>query len=343
MKKYERVQAALRSEPVDRVPLALWRHFHREDRDPAALAHATADFARRYDLDLVKLTPSGLYAVEDWGAEIVYPDTETDPPYLACPAVVEAQSWRVLRQRGQVALDRELEAIRLTRRQLGWDWPLVMTVFSPLTLAYKLAGERLVGHLRDDPDALHAGLRTLTAVTAAFARAALEAGADGLFFASQWICAHFCSREQYEAFGLRYDLQVLEAVAGRSRITILHLHGTDVFFDLAERYRSAEPSSRAQAEGRSRQSLVNALSWHDRETPPALAEARRWTDHAFITGLDRNLLRAGPPEAVVAQARDAICQTGGRGFVLAPSCVISPDTPEAHLRALVVEVKRDFD
>ncbi len=330
MGKQERIQAALRGEPVDRVPLALWRHFHGEDRDPVALARATADLARRYDLDLVKLTPSGLYAVEDGGAEIIYPGTETDPPYLARSAVVAPEGWRALRQRGVLssskdgptALERELAAIRLTRRQLGPDWPLVMTIFSPLTLAYKLAGERLADHLRTDPDAVHVGLRTLTTVTTAFAHAALEAGADGLFFASQWICAGFCSRQVYEAFGLRYDLEVLEAVRQRSRITILHMHGNDVFFDLAERY------------------PVDALSWHDRETPPSLAKARGQTGRAFITGLDRELLRAGPPEAIAAQARDAVRQTGGRGLILAPACVIPPETPEAHLRAVLAALGR---
>jgi uroporphyrinogen decarboxylase len=316
MDKRERVEGALRGEVVDRVPLALWRHFHREDRDPAALARATVALARRYDLDLVKLTPCGLYGVEDWGAEIVYPGTETDPPYLTRPIVAKAQGWRALRPRERTALERELHAIRLTRQHLGRDWPLVMTIFSPLTLAYKLAGERLGRHLRHDPAAVHAGLQTLADATGAFAQAALEAGADGLFFASQWICGGFCSREQYEAFGLRYDLQVLAAVQGRSAINILHLHGADVFFELGLRY------------------PVQALSWHDRETSPSLAEARRRTARAFITGLDRDLLRTGPPQAIAAQARDAVRQTGGRGLILAPACVIPPDTPEVHLRAV---------
>ncbi len=317
MEKHERILAALRGEQTDRVPLALWRHFHRQDRDPAELARVTAHMARQYDLDLVKLTPCGLYAVEDWGADIIYPHTETDPPYLARPAVVEAQDWRALRPQGRAALERELEAIRHTRRLLGADWPLVMTIFSPLTLAYKLAGEHLADHLRADPGAVHAGLRTLADVTGAFALEALQAGADGLFFASQWICAPFCSRQQYEIFGLRYDLPVLDALKAHSSITILHLHGADVYFDLAARY------------------PVHALSWHDRETAPSLAQARQRTDRALITGLDRDLLRAGPPQAIAAQAHDAIRQTGGRGLILAPACVIPPDTPAEHLQAVM--------
>jgi uroporphyrinogen decarboxylase len=202
---------------------------------------------------------------------------------------------------------------------------MVMTVFSPLTLAYKLAGESLVYHLRTEPDAVHVGLRTLTAVTTAFVHAALDAGADGLFFASQCSRSGFCSRQEYEGFGLEYDLEVLEAVSQRSRVTILHLHGTHIFFYLSDEY------------------PVDALSWHDRETSPSLAEARQRTDLAFVTGLDCNLIQTGPPEAIVAQVRDAITQTDGRGLILAPCCVIPPNTPEHHLRAVAAELGRDFE
>lgn len=322
MDKSERIQTALRGEAVDRTPLALWRHFHQEDRDSSTLAQATADFAKSYDLDLVKLTPSGLYGVEDWGADIVYPNTISDPPFLASPAVTDAGEWRTLRQHGTVALERELQTIRLTRQQLGTDWPMVMTIFSPLTLAYKLAGEQLIDHLRASPDAVHVGLRLLTSVTAAFTHAALDAGADGLFFASQWMCTGFCTHEEYEEFGLRYDLEVLEQAGFRSRITILHLHGTDVFFDFVDEY------------------PVHAVSWHDRETPPSLAEARQRTDLAFCTGLDVELLRSGPIHDIAEQVHDAVAQTDGRGLILGPACVIAPETPERHLRTVATELRK---
>lgn len=316
MEKRARIQAALKGEVMDRIPFALWRHFHDQDRDPAVLAEATAQFARQYDIDLVKLTPSGLYGVEDWGAEIVYPGTEHEAPYLAQPAVTEPGAWRDLAPRGRRALDRELEMIQETRQRLGAGWPMVMTIFSPLTLAYKLAGKVLGEHLLVDPEAVRAGLAVLAQVTGAFAQECLEAGADGFFFASQWITDNFTTRGQYEVFGLPYDLQVLEAVQDRAQITILHLHGTDVFFDLVTQY------------------PVDGLSWHDRETAPSLAEARQVTDQAFVAGLDRRLFVEGPPEALVAQARAAIDQTQGHGLILAPSCVIPTETPQAHLEAL---------
>jgi uroporphyrinogen decarboxylase len=319
MDRRTRIQAALCGQPVDRLPLSLWRHYHCEDRTAQALAKATLSLAGEYDLDLVKLTPCGLYAVEDWaGGHVVYPGNDYDPPYLDTLAVTNPADWRRLPslEPSAGALGRELAAIRLVAEGLAGATPFMMTVFSPLTLAFKLAGERVVEHLRRHPADLHAGLQIIAETTARYAQAALDAGADGLFFATQLASHHWLAPDEYDEFGLRYDLAVLEPVEGRSTITVLHLHGRDIFFDLANRY------------------PVHAVSWHDRETSPSLAEARSLTDRAFLTGLDRELVDHGPVEAIQVQVHAAIAQTERRGLILAPSCVIPPTAPVAHLLAV---------
>lgn len=319
MSKRERIRVALEGRKPDRVALSLWRHFFCEDRTPQNLAAATIGLAHQYDLDLVKLTPCGLFAVEDWAQEqISYPGNDYDPPWLTSRVVVDPRGWRRLPRLEPTvgALGRELEAVRLVAEGLGGETPFLMTVFSPLTLAFKLAGEGVIVHLREHPADLHAGLQVITETTIRFARAALEAGADGLFFASQLASHRWLGPADYEIFGARYDLEVLDAVSGKSSITVLHLHGVDVFFDLVNQY------------------PIHAASWHDQETAPTLAQARQQTDRALITGLDRELLEKGPTAAIKDQVRQAFAQTGQRGLILAPSCVIPPATPPAHLEAV---------
>ena len=53
MDKRERLQAAIKGEPVDRVPVALWRHFPVDDQRPEDLAAATIEFQTQYDFDFV--------------------------------------------------------------------------------------------------------------------------------------------------------------------------------------------------------------------------------------------------------------------------------------------------
>ena len=115
--------------------------------------------------------------------------------------------------------------------------------------------------------------------------------------------------------------QVSVASARSLTARLVHLHGREVFFYLANLY------------------PIHAVSWHDRETAPDLTEARRLTSHAFLAGLDRELLGHGPVEAIEAQVAETLSRTGGRGLILAPSCVIPTTTPPEHLRAVVMALR----
>jgi uroporphyrinogen decarboxylase len=59
--KIERVQAALRGEAVDRVPVSFWGHtFDRED-SASALAQSTLAFNHTYDWDFIKVQARASY------------------------------------------------------------------------------------------------------------------------------------------------------------------------------------------------------------------------------------------------------------------------------------------
>ena len=324
MTKRERVLAALGRRPVDRPPVAFWRHVPEVDHTARGLADAMLAFQRKWDIDLIKVMSSGVYCVEDWGCRVAYRGSPNGAKTCTQHAIRYVSDWAKLRplDPGQGALGRELEALRLILEGRSDDVPVLHTVFAPLTIARKLAGDRLLSDLKDFPEAVMAALDVITETVIRYAAAVVQAGADGIFYASQDASRDVLDEGQHSRFGMPYSSRVLESLKGAAVFTVLHLHGRHIYFDR----KSTLP--------------VAAVNWHDRLTSPSLGNALRRFKGAVVGGLNETetLLR-GPASAVAAQVADAIQQTGGTGVIIAPGCVLPLATPDAHLEAAVVAVK----
>ena len=218
MTKRERVVAALGGQPIDRPPVAFWRHAPDVDHTAKGLAEAMLSFHRRFDLDLVKVMSSGVYCVEDWGCRVADTGAPSGAKQCVEHAVRAAADWARVRELdpGGGALGRELEAVRLIVRGRHDDAPVLHTVFTPLTIAKKLAGDRLRDDLRAAPAAVEGALETITRTMTRYANAALDAGADGLFVATQTATREALAAEALARFELPYTRRLVEAVAGRA-------------------------------------------------------------------------------------------------------------------------------
>jgi uroporphyrinogen decarboxylase len=309
--------------PLDRPPVALWRHFPQDDARAESLAAAHLRFFKTYDWDFLKVTPASGYYGDDWGLHASYrPHREGTRHYTDRP-IKKPADWARLKSLDVTTgvYGRELHALRLIRQQLSED-VILSTIFSPLTIARTLCGEQaLLRYLREDAETLHQGLATITEVTQRFAVETLNAGADGVFFATQCATMDYLTEEEYEVFGRPYDLQALDAAA-LAEMRVLHLHGPNVMFDLLTDY------------------PVEAIHWHDRHTAPTLAEARERYSGGLAGGIDQETLAGGTPETVAAQVRDAVAQTGGTRLIVSTGCVAFVDTPEANLRAVRAAAER---
>ncbi|HSB80744.1 MAG TPA: uroporphyrinogen decarboxylase family protein [Candidatus Methylomirabilis sp.] len=320
MTKRERVQAALSGQPVDRIPISFWRHFPDLDLDPMALAEALVAFHRRYDLDFIKVMPNGVYGVEDWGCEIAYQGGTSGARTCVRHAVQRIGDWERLRPLKPTAgaLGRELGCLRAVCAGRGDDAPVLQTIFSPFTLARKVAGPDLVGEtMLRDPDRLHAALGVISLTVETYVGACLDAGADGIFFASQTATPEVMTPEEHDRFVEPYDLRVLAAARRRGAIVLLHLHGDRPYLiSLAARY------------------PVQALNWHDRRTSPSLAEAATQVSQCLVGGLDeRGAMITATPQEVRAQVQDAVAQCRGRRLIVGSGCVVDLQVPEANLKA----------
>ncbi len=320
MTKAERIQAALVRKAVDRAPVSFWRHFPDLDEDPVALAEALLAFHTRHDLDFIKVMPTGVYAVVDWGCRVAYRGGVDGSRVCVDHAVKGPGDWAQIRPLDpeEGALGRELRCLREVVKGRRDDAPILQTIFGPLSIAKKLAGdERLLADLREKPAQIHGALEVITETMRRYVTACLDSGGDGIFFATQVAASGLLTADQHRTFAEPYDRQVLEEAAQRSPFSVLHVHGVDIPFEVMAAY------------------PVPAINWHDRRTSPSLREAQELFGGVVVGGLNEvETLRSGPADAVSAQVKDALKQTGGLGHILAPGCVVPLDVPETHLQAI---------
>lgn len=317
--KRERLEAAIAGQaPSDgRLPIAFWRHFPGDDQAPESLASATIAFQRRWDFDFVKVSPSASYCAEDWGLQSRWVgNQEGTRDYLNRP-ITSPEQWEHLPSldvnRG--ALGRSLQTLELLDRGLPPGTPFIWTVFSPLTVIRYLRGPAYVADLRQHPDTLLHALDRVTSIFERFVAAVLDRGAAGLFFAVQPASYAILSEEEYRRFGEPFDRRLL-AAAERGWFNFLHAHGDDVMWELLAAY------------------PVHAINWHDRATPPTLAEARPRFTGALAGGVKQwETLLQGSPEDVRAEVLDARRQVDDRGLIVAGGCVIPITTPWRNIAA----------
>jgi uroporphyrinogen decarboxylase len=320
MTKRERLQATVKGHPVDRPAVALWRHFPGDDQRPDDLAAATVTWQKQYDWDFIKVSPSSSFCLVDWGVEDRWVGGDEGTREYTRRVIHRPEDWAtlpVLDLRRTTRLQGQLRCLELIRDAVGQEVPFIQTIFSPLSQAKNLSGnDRLLVHLRQAPELVRPGLEAITETTIRFAEACAQTGIAGIYYAASMATYESLSEAEYRTYGEPYDRRILAAVE-ECWFNMVHLHGNDVMFDLVASYPG------------------QALNWHDRETPPSLAEGMRRFPGAVSGGLARwNDLLRGDPDDVRERCADAIQQTGGRRVILSSGCVTPVNAPFSNLRAV---------
>jgi uroporphyrinogen decarboxylase len=326
MTKWERVTAALAGSEVDRIPVSFWGHDYVREWTAEGLAEATLERFREYDWDFIKVNPRATYYAEAWGSRY---KPSGDPLHGPVNVDYVLKTERDLDR--LTALDardgpfgEQLAALRLIGEALAREAPFIQTVFSPLAVVGRLANGDL-GFvrrcMREEVQALHKALDAVARTLAGYAKACLDAGADGIFFATvDWGTYDVATVEHYAEFGRPYDLQVLSAVA-EARFNVLHVCRKDNMLLSMLDY------------------PVHAFNWATNETGnPSLAEILAKSERAVMGGLSVRAMSEGTRKQVTDEAKAALGETGGRRFLLAAGCSIPPQTPETNLRAALAAV-----
>lgn len=117
----------------------------------------------------------------------------------------------------------------------------------------------------------------------------------------------------YALYVRPYDLKILRAAQGMIRV--LHAHGSGIELSRLQSY----PFE------------VVHISDRDRDNP-SLGELLEWTNACVMGGIDESSFSSDSRAKIAAQMDDAMKQTGGRRFILAPGCVIPSSSSGASLQ-----------
>ena len=310
------ITAALHGEPLPISPVAAWRHHPGDDQTAGGLALATLGFQRRFDFDLVKVTPASTWQARDYGLRDAWQDDPIGRRAIVGRVVSSPEDWLRLPNldpwEGFSA--RILDAVRRVRAQLPQPVPVLATVFNPFFQASQLAGpERLLRHLDQHAERVARGLAVIAANTRAVIRELAGLGIDGIYLASQHAGRDGPDRSRYADFALADDLACLDAAP--LPLNLLHLHGAAVHWQL---YRG----------------MPTALLHYDSSAAnPDPVELAGQFPAGLSTGPSPGALVEQGPATLGAAVLALRTRLAGCRFILSPGCAIPlayrPDTLDA--------------
>ncbi len=334
MTNRERFMAALRGQPVDRVPVFPLLMFFAADRagityrefatSGLALAEAQLLVQERFDLDAVTVCSDAFRLSADLGGDMVFPENKT--PYLRAPLLASPTGLPKLARPDPTARasrmgDRVLAVSELAGAVAG-QVAVLGWVDMPFAEACSLCGvSEFMLLLVDDPAGAHRLLAHLTRLVIDFALAQVEAGAD--MIGAGDAAASLISPAMYREFALPYEREVCAAIHGAGSLAKLHICGntTHLLADMAT----------CGADLFNVDHLVPLEKARDVYAPHG---------KCFKGNLNpvAHMMQATPDECR-ARARACIAAAQGTRYMLSAGCEVPAETPDEVFRAFCEAAK----
>jgi len=310
MTRRQRLETTLTGDVVDRPAVSMWQHFYDLEQTVDGLVQAMLDFQHRFDWDFMKVNPRACYHVQDWGNRYDFSPAPQAGPDLVDHRVKGPDDWAGLPvlNPSEGVLGEHIQALGMIRQQLDPDVPMIMTVFTPLSLADELAGKDTDAEtLFAEPDKLKIGLERITETFEHFVDLAFAAGVDGIFFATTlWGTTDKLTTAQYDEFSRPYDERIMNRIREKGWLNVLHVcKSNNMLLHLAD----FKP---------------NAYHWDATDpTNLSIGDGLGQLDAPVIGGIDGNRLDAEGAGPWVDEALAACAEaTGKRRWIVGAGCTV---------------------
>ncbi|NVM43819.1 MAG: hypothetical protein HWN79_02790 [Candidatus Lokiarchaeota archaeon] len=322
MDKFDLIKKSLKGHPTEKVPYAIWKHFPEFDKSPEGLFKAQMDFQNKFDSDIMKISISGRAFASDFGAEIGgYDPVSGSRVGVKYPIEVLEDWWNVKKidvSKGEFG--KQIKAMKLIHPEVEGKVPTMMTVFSPLMVASEI-DRNLVSHYRKDPQLVGDQLEIIISAMTEFTETSIEAGADGIFLATQHFNDRLTTEERIE-LEFKPLKSLVKKTIKKNNFVVLHLHGEDPDYKLATKL------------------PIDAINWHDQQTSPSLSEAREMFKGGLLGGLNAESWKSiSDPLDIVSLIVSVYESFKGPGLIIAPGCVIPQFVNDSTIDAAVTTIK----
>ena len=305
MDKFEIIKKAFKTEATERVPYAIWKHFPEFDKTPEGLLKAQMDFQKKYDSDIMKISISGRAFASDFGAELGGYDPASGSRICVKYPIEKIEDWENIKNIdvGSGEYGKQIKAMELVHKEIDKKVPTMMTVFSPLMVASQI-DPNIILHYRKDPQLIKEQFKIIITAMTDFTKASLEAGANGIFLATQHFNNRLTNEERLElAFNPMKSL--IKKTVKKNNFLVLHLHGDNPDYELATKL------------------PIDAINWHDQQTTPNISEARQIFKGGLLGGLNAESWKdISDPAELEAVISSVYTNFKGSGLIIAPGCVI---------------------
>ena len=209
---------------------------------------------------------------------------------------------------------------------------VIVTLYSPFMCAgHAVGADRMLQHIREDPEAVKKGMQIVTDSLMAFVKGCIRLGVDGFYTSTQGGETHrLADPASFNALVRPYDLALMNEIDRACIFNILHVCDYAGDYDDLNRfldYPGAVVNFPLKIGGR-------AISGQ---------EVTRLFGRPYMGGLDRKgVISRGSLDQVREAAAKAL-QSAPDRFILGADCTVLPGTPWENLRAAIAVAHHSVD
>lgn len=316
MDKKKKLQKIIEGEKVDTLSASFWHHFYNEEQDMPALARMLVNFQETYRWDFLKINPRASYYSEEWGCTYTY--SGDGKPKRISSSIKDVDDWASIKQLPikDGILGKHVELVKLIKNEVQESVPVIQTIFLPLEIAARMCHSRydMKRYIKQQPELIENALEIITETFIDYAKACLNAGADGFFLATKCASERFLSDEDFLIWHKRFDEKLLNSIAKDARFLILHICGEEIRLKDVINY------------------PVHILHWDSTiRGNPTLKHVHKQTDKVIMGGVSNFELSTLSPEALLQViSRVALPNR----WILSAECTLEPPFREQNLHAI---------